>query len=60
MLSLEKIKQLQEILNRVYNQNFNLDQATQIANNWTGYFGLLAKLNQRIECESGDNQKIML
>jgi hypothetical protein len=52
MLSLEKIKQLQEILNRVYEENFNLDQATQIANNWAGYFGLLAKLDQRIEYEA--------
>jgi hypothetical protein len=48
MLSPKQIKQLQKILNKAYNQNLSLDEATQIANNWVGYFGLLAKLDQKI------------
>jgi len=48
MVSLKRIKELKEILNRVYDKNLNLDQVSEIANNLVGYFGLLARLEQKI------------
>ena len=56
MISPEKVKQLKKILKKAYNLDLTFDQATQIANNWVGYFGLLMKLNQKIEQD--ETQKI--
>jgi len=49
MISPKRIKQLKKILKKAYNLNLTFDEVTQIANNWVDYFGLLMKLNQKIE-----------